>query len=242
MNQLAIDIGNSYVKCGIFHKDTLLDSQTFQYGQWSEIQHFTQNKNIEKAVLCAVRDLPSADFKKLPLQGKILTLKHNLPLPITLQYQTPDTLGMDRLAAIVGAFYTYKGENVLVVDAGTCLTFDLLTSTGIYLGGAISPGRAMRLKAMHAFTAKLPEVLPDNQYHLMGQSTQEAMRNGAQTGLIAEVDHWVDSLRSALGSLKIIATGGDASYVCQYTRNSINEHPWLVLFGSIKILEYNVQK
>jgi type III pantothenate kinase len=242
MNQLAIDIGNSYVKCGIFYKDTLLESKTFPYGQWSEMQHFTKDKNIERCVLCSVRDLPNADFKKLPFQGKILTLKHNLPLPITLQYQTPDTLGMDRLAAIVGAFYTYKGENVLVVDAGTCLTFDVLTSSGIYLGGGISPGRAMRLKAMHAFTAKLPEVHPDNQYHLMGQSTQDAMRNGAQTGLIAEVDHWVDSLKTALGSLKILATGGDASYVCQYTRNLINEHPWLVLFGSIKILEYNVQK
>jgi type III pantothenate kinase len=242
MNQLAVDIGNSYIKCGIFQGDTLLESSSFLLGQWKEISHFSRDKNIANTVVCSVKDTQPSDLKKLSLPGKIFMLKHSLSFPVTLQYKSPQTLGMDRLAAIVGAYYTFKGENVLVVDAGTCLTFDVLTGTGIHLGGAISPGREMRLKAMHSFTAKLPEVGPDSQYQLIGQSTEEAMRNGAQTGLIAEVDHWVDSIKSALGSLKSLATGGDASYVCQYTRNSIKEHPWLVLFGSIKILEYNVQK
>ena len=239
---LAIDIGNTRIKCGLFDGDFMVDYRVFQSEDWQRLLDWANNTSCENCVISSVRGYSFPKLQLLKPRGHKILLDHTLNYPVQIRYETPNTLGMDRLAAVVGAFYTFRDENILVVDAGTCITFDLLTGAGEYMGGAISPGREMRLKAMHVFTSKLPAVNPDELFRMVGTNTEDAIRNGTQVGVVAEVDYWIDRIQAALGGVKTLVTGGDAAYVKKYTRNSVFEHPHLVLFGAIKILQYNVDK
>lgn len=239
---LAIDIGNTRIKCGLFDGDYMKDFRVFNSEDWQRLLDWVNHMACENCVISSVRGYSFPKLTLLKPRGHLVFLDHNLKYPVRINYDTPQTLGMDRLAGVIGAYYTFRNENILVVDAGTCITFDLLTGDGEYRGGAISPGREMRLKAMHVFTSKLPSVPYDDLFRMVGTNTEDAVRNGAQVGIIAEVDYWIDRMQAALGGIKTLVTGGDASYIRKYTRNNVFEHPHLVLFGAIKILQYNVGK
>jgi type III pantothenate kinase len=160
-------------------------------------------------------------------------------IPVTNFYKTPDTLGKDRLAGIVAAHSLYVKENVLVIDAGTCITYDLITTKGEYYGGSISPGLNMRFKALHTFTEKLPLVSLLNFEELIGTDTNTSILSGVINGLIAETDAIIERYKELYSALKIIICGGDAQFLVDRLKNSIFAVPELVLIGLNEILDYN---
>ena len=174
--------------------------------------------------------------------GSFLELGPATPLPIDNRYRSPETLGKDRLAAVVGAYQLFPGASCLIVDAGSCITFDLLEGGGIYRGGNIAPGIAMRLRAMHAFTARLPAVPVDaGDTGWLGDTTESAMRRGAQLGAALEIEGYIALCSAQIGRINVILTGGDADFLAKKLKSKIFVNHHLVLRGLNKILNYNVE-
>ncbi|PHN05681.1 type III pantothenate kinase [Flavilitoribacter nigricans] len=240
---LTIDIGNTRSKLGLF-KDHQLVEQSFwtSYSVEDIISHAT-NHQVKNIILSTVgKPIEPSWEAKLANHFYYLQLDHQTPLPIKNAYGTPTTLGKDRLAAIVGAWQLYPGENCLVIDAGTCITYDLLDAEGTYRGGNISPGLAMRFRAMHEFTARLPLVASGEIDNAIGQSTETAMRNGGQLGTVLELEGFIRLFSSQFGELRVILTGGDAEFFAKVLKSKIFVNPDLVLRGLNKILTYNAEQ
>jgi len=161
-------------------------------------------------------------------------------LPVHIAYKTPQTLGADRRASVVGANFLYKNRNNLIVDLGTCITYDLIDYVGTYHGGGISPGVEMRLKAMHKFTSKLPVVSAKGSPELIGKTTKECMASGAINGTIAELDGIISQYKQFFEDLNIIFCGGGAIFFETKIKDHIFAVPNLVLVGLNQILRYNL--
>ncbi len=169
-----------------------------------------------------------------------LELTYETPLPFRNAYRTPETLGRDRLAAVAGAQAIFSKKNCLVVDCGTCIKYDFLTAEGVYSGGNIAPGAAMRIRAMHTFTARLPEVpmkMPDE---LIGYSTETALQNGALRGAVLEIMGFVALFRESATDLQVLLSGGDAAFFALHLPvPALHVEPLLTLYGLNHILQYN---
>lgn len=239
---LTIDIGNTRIKLGLFEKEQLREKFVWETWRLEEIVALTTNQNVKNVILSNVgKNVPSEIESFLRGNFFYTELSTQTPLPIQNAYKTPETLGKDRLAAVVGAFDMFPDQNCLAIDAGTCITLDVLRAGGVFLGGNITPGVEMRLKAMHHFTAKLPLVSMGNTENFIGYSTESAMRNGAQRGAILEIEGFIRQCRSELGEINVILTGGDADFFVKNLKSQIFVNPNLVLQGLNKILNYNVK-
>ena len=184
--KLIIDIGNTAVKIALFkgkrlHNTTIIDDCTLK-----NILGFVNNQDISGTIISSVKDI-NADIKKLIHHFDALLLDFNTLLPIIIDYKTPNTLGMDRIAAVVGASVLFPKQDVLVFDAGTCLTIDFITKEKVYKGGRISPGITMRYKALHQFTNQLPLCGGGGETVFMGYDTESSIISGVQQGILAEV-------------------------------------------------------
>jgi type III pantothenate kinase len=171
-----------------------------------------------------------------------IQLNYQTPIPIQNDYKTPQTLGNDRLAAAVGAFALYPNENCLIVDAGTCITYEFIDAKGAYKGGSIAPGMTMRFRSMHEFTAKLPLVEKQRLDSFIGFNTETSMRTGAQLGLCLEIEGFFRLYQRAFGQVRLILTGGDAEIIAQHLEEKAIVHREIVLIGLNKILDYNVKQ
>lgn len=241
--QLAIDVGNSRTKVGLFLEATLVDTLVWKTWGIDEIVALATNHPIDKVILSSVvQDLPPEVAEYLEQNFYFLRLDAFTPLPFTNAYQTPQTLGRDRIAAVAGALTLHPEEFCLVVDAGTCITYDLLTADKVYLGGNIAPGISMRLRAMHEFTARLPEVVIDQEEGWIGSTTVSAMRLGALLGVVMEIEGHATRSSALYGDIKIILTGGDAGWINTKVNEKLDIEPNLVLIGLNKILNYNVER
>jgi len=170
-----------------------------------------------------------------------LVLTHETPLPIENKYHTPETLGKDRLAAVVGAAFLMPNFDVLVVDAGTAITFDFIDAKKNYLGGNIDAGLELRLKALHTFTKKLPLVKPVKEVPLLASDTEMALAAGVLNGIIFEIDSYIDTLKIEYPRLSTFLTGGSSIFFEKKLKNSIFAEKNLVLIGLNYILQYNAQ-
>jgi len=148
-------------------------------------------------------------------------------------------LGKDRIAAVTGAWSMFPAKNILAIDAGTCITYDLITSNGEYLGGGISPGIRMRFQAMHTFTGKLPLVEPEDFDELIGRSTRESLLSGVYNGVMAEISELIRLYGKKFDDLTVILTGGDHVFLHNKLKISIFAVPELVLLGLNEIFDYN---
>lgn len=239
---LTIDIGNTRTKLAVFDGDKLVERQHWEDWAIDDLLHFTTNHKVKNMILCSVgRRLDEESTVRLGKNLRLIQLEANTPLPIQNAYKTPQTLGKDRLAAVVGAFALFPGMNCLVVDAGSCITYDLLTADGVYLGGNIAPGLRMRLRAMHEFTARLPEVNLHPVQNWIGDSTQTAMNNGAILGTFLEIEGYRQRWEKEWGQLKVVLTGGDAGFLTQSMLTDTVHEPDLVFIGLNKILNHNVE-
>ncbi len=237
--QLCIDVGNSTIKYALFNKRKLSHNTVSDRFDVALLAELIALHQPEKAIVSSVRAIPKAWLKYLQTHTPTTLLTHHTPLPITLNYKTPETLGRDRIAVAVAAFTMFPQHHCLVINAGTCITYDIITEKGVYQGGAIAPGIEMRYKAMHQFTAKLPYVTKRTTVRITGKSTEESMNAGVLGHLCFEVDGAIQFYSSHFKMLKVLITGGNGSFLAKRLKNSIFAAPNLVLIGLNEILLYN---
>jgi type III pantothenate kinase len=239
---LALDFGNTRIKAAVFDGAQLTETQVFD-DENDLLQGLGQFQGIKKCVIGSVTNAHEKASKHLSQQFHTLVFKADTPLPLKNRYKSALTLGSDRLAGSMGAYALYPNRNVLTIDAGTCIKYNFVNAANEYLGGAISPGLPMRLKAMHHYTHALPEVAMDPNYQkLVGQSTHESLLSGALVGAAAEVDGMIDRYTALYAGLQVVLTGGDASYLAAQLKNRFFTDPNLVLRGLNAILEFNSEK
>ena len=235
---LTIDIGNSRVKAGIFKGNKQVKTYTYDSFTLSTLQAiFKENPAIEQAILCSVKKYPAEVSRYLSAHSHFVELSFKTPVPVKVAYKSPQTLGMDRLAAVCGAYSIAKGKNILVVNAGTCITYDFLSSENVYLGGGISPGLEMRFKALNTFTGALPLITPDGKFKkLTGVTTEESIRSGVQLGIVKEIVGIVGEYQSKYKNLTVLLSGGSIEWLLKSLKSKIKAEPFLVLTGLNVIL------
>lgn len=255
-HHLAIDIGNSGAKAAVFLDGTMIGPVIrFSDQEWEVVDRLVTNHGVKNIIYSTVANVPPVKWKDKWESGQclVLALGPDLPLPFASEYETMETLGQDRIAVVAGSLAlstSFAPASApekkltparLIVDAGTCATLDLIDGTGTYLGGNISPGIRMRLKAMHAFTARLPQTDPEETTGRVGRSTVSALRHGGQLGLVYEIEGLFLRLRAQYPDLQLLLTGGDADYLADNLRIPFSLHPNLVLTGLNQILSYYVE-
>ncbi len=241
MRNLIIDIGNTRIKTALFIDQEVCWEKEF--GDLDHLASFVQDENFDQTIISSVK------WGKDKLKGvfpfDFLFMDVHTRLPIINGYQSPHTLGLDRIAAAVGAWYLAGNGPVLGIDLGTCITFDFVDHRDTYLGGSISPGVQMRLLAMHQQTAKLPlaqlsaESPPPE---LVGRDTRSCLQSGVYHGTKQELTGIIKEYQSLYPGLKVYICGGDAKFFESLTKDYIFVIPNLVLHGLNRILIYNVDK
>lgn len=240
--QLVLDIGNTRTKAGIFDGFQLVRQAIWQEPTLSDVLAFIGGHRIGHTAVSSVAEARSIFADDVRNHFNPLELNALTTLPFVNTYTTPETLGKDRLSAAAGAHVLFPQTDCLVVDGGTCLKYDLMAADGRYLGGNIAPGLAMRIRAMHVFTARLPEVpveLPDNP---VGNSTRAALQNGALLGALLEVQGFARLFATYLQRpLCLVLTGGDGQWIFDRLEqpNKVFE-PHLTLYGLNHILTFNI--
>lgn len=238
---LIIDIGNTRTKFSLFNRNEEVISVPVDELAPSHIEILLKDHpGLDKAILSTVKNY-SPELKDC-LQNHFKTfieLGAKTPVPLENCYRTPETLGKDRIAAAVGAAYLYPGSNILIIDAGTAITYDFVNENQQYLGGNISPGLDMRFKALNHYTGRLPRIKAKNLKKLFGQTTREAILAGVQNGIAFEADKTIDAFKEFYKNLIVIITGGDAKFFDKKLKNSFFVHFNLIAIGLNRILEHN---
>jgi type III pantothenate kinase len=235
---LTIDQGNSSTKLGFFDKGELIATYKLFSLDKKKLNELTNRHPPDNVIISSVAGDPDfliEYFKQVP--GKLVLFDHQTPIPIENKYQTPQTLGKDRLAAVVGGITLYPGHPLLVIDAGTAITYDLVVNNA-YMGGNISPGLQMRFKALNQHTRHLPLLKP-GESPFWGTTTEEAILSGVRNSIIMEFNSYIKATKDQYPDVKIIITGGDAIFFASYTKNIIFVHSNIVLSGLNRIIEYN---
>ncbi|MEM8845956.1 MAG: type III pantothenate kinase [Bacteroidota bacterium] len=238
---LVIDIGNSLTKYAVFENRRLLHLETSESNLFlSKIKDIFENfPKVEHAIISSVGKLENKEKEILALFCKVHVLSHASKIPFKNSYATPHTLGMDRIALATAAFYQYPRKNTLVIDMGTCITYDMINDAGEYIGGAISPGLQMRYKAMHSQTEKLPLLSPEEILDFVGNSTETSMHSGVINGLLNELDGTIEQYHARFQDLTVILTGGDSQFFVKRLKNSIFANSKFLVEGLNCLLEYN---
>jgi type III pantothenate kinase len=235
---IVVDYGNTSAKVGIFEGDNLTMQYNFQ--RTEELKEFLENFSALSIIISSVTKDPAEVSSWATRTKRKLILNPHLPLPVKILYATPTTLGVDRIAGVCGAKHMFPKTNVLVIDAGTCITYDFLDRDGNFLGGGISPGLMMRFNAVHNFTARLPLVPLVEIAPLIGDSTETCIQSGVINGLIEELGGIISLYRQKFEGLAVILSGGDARFFENKLKGSIFAVPELVLSGLNSILIHNV--
>ncbi|MDQ2180374.1 type III pantothenate kinase [Marinifilum sp. D714] len=239
---LIIDIGNTKIKASIFLKGELNTTKASEKRDVEFVKDLlSEFTTIEKVIISSVREYPERliNFLKTKIQH-VFFFDSKLPIPIENLYESKKTLGYDRLAACIGAYAMNPNQNILVIDAGTAITFDFLNKKGQYIGGCISPGLSMRYKALNHFTKKLPLLSVNEDYPLIGKNTNEAITGGVQNGIVFEVDSYINQLKEKYADLKVILTGGDAPFLYKSITNIAILETDVLAIGLNHILEFNI--
>lgn len=239
---LIIEQGNTSSKVAVYEEGQIVASFVFKKFGVVAIAPLFERYDLACGILSTVIDTDEALLAYLEERLKhFVLLDQRVALPITVCYRTPETLGRDRLAAAVGAYALHPDRNLLVIDAGTAITYELIEAGGIYRGGNISPGMTTRFKALHTFTRRLPLVSEPSDVPAVGTDTETAIQAGVVNGIIYEMDGYIESLRKKYPDLLVFLTGGHSFYFERRLKNSIFADINLVLTGLNRILEYNVE-
>lgn len=239
---LVIDIGNTNVKAAVFKDTVIVKEKTVNLGDLGNIidqllSEFEITHVIASSVSVSKEELHELIENRVPW----FLFSSTEQLPISVEYQSRKTLGSDRLAGIMAVYGEYPNKNVLVIDAGTCITYDLLTMDNRYFGGSISPGLSMRYQALHKFTKNLPLLESRTKSNLIGQTTEECIHSGVIHGTIFEIDGIINAYKERFGNLNIIITGGDANNFAAELKNTTFADQNLILKGLNKILKHRYQ-
>ncbi len=238
---LVIDIGNTVAKLALFEGDSLVKVVHTSNQTLEHLPDICLGQSIERVIVATVIDLTQEVRRRLAaLSVPLLWLDENTPIPIENLYQTPQTLGYDRLAAAVEANGRFQGRDILVIDMGTCITYEFIDAAGCYYGGNISPGIEMRFCALHTFTGRLPHVQRAGKRALLGRNTESAIREGVLQGVEHEIKGYIRAMKRKYPSLLVFLTGGDDFSFEKNLKSSIFADRYLVLEGLNRILNYNL--
>lgn len=236
---LAIDVGNTHSKYAFFEENQLIESG--KIGGLTDFGSFLSKRSpdFDQAIICSVRYSKEELQVFYPKGKKVIYLDYQTPVPVAVTYKTPHTLGMDRLAAVIGGNVLFSGKGVMVIDIGTCITYDYINRDGVYEGGVISPGIELRYKAMHEHTARLPLLDDREDEGLIGQSTHAAMKSGVINGITGEIEYMISQFLLKSPDLKVIITGGGAKIFETKVKADIFVTLEIVLVGLNRVLDYN---
>lgn len=234
---LVIDNGNSLTKIALFKEDYIVHVHIAEHLTEELFGSLLKKYPVKRTMLSTVGNFPESIRSFLSTHTRLSELSHRTKVPIINKYQTPETLGLDRLAVAIGASVVHPSSNCLVIDAGTCITYDFINDKKEYFGGAISPGIKMRFEALNTFTAKLPLVTFDQNFSkLIGQNTIESILCGVQNGVLNEMEGMINMYKEAFGDLNVLMCGGAGEFFDTHLKSSIFAEPNLVLIGLNAVL------
>jgi type III pantothenate kinase len=239
---LVIDQGNTVVKLAVFSDGELIKRFVEKNLKLETLQKiFSEFLSIDRSILSSVSTYDEEIPQFLSSSSYYIKLGSQTPIPIINNYTSKDTLGYDRIASVVGAHTIFSFNNVLVIDAGTAITIDLITAKGEFMGGNISPGLDLRFRALNQFTKKLPMIEKQEEFELLGTNTHDAILSGVLNAVIFEIDGYISELKNKYPDLKTVLTGGDLNYFVNKLKNIIFVDSNLNLSGLNRILEYNAK-
>jgi len=243
MLSVCIDTGNSCTKIGVFEQDNLLEKHVFELFGLDEIKLIFEKYAISACIFSSVAKHNEAITDELRKRSPyFIEFSHETAIPVVNKYATPQTLGKDRLAGVIGANYLMPGKNILVIDAGSAITYDFITADDFYLGGNISPGIDLRFRALHKFTGRLPLVEAKIDNPLLGNDTQSAILAGVMQGIIFEIAGYIKEFKKLYPNLSVFLTGGSAFFFANRLKSPIFANENLILIGLNRILQYNAKK
>jgi type III pantothenate kinase len=241
---LCIDQGNSRTKIALFKKDgRIVKNLLYKSFTSADVERLFSLYPIKNSIVSSVANMDAAVVNTLNrLSEHCILFDYKTPLPIANRYETPETLGQDRIASAVGASSLCPGKNLLIVDAGSAVTYDFVSAEKVFLGGNIAPGIKMRLTVLNQMTKKLPlvEVEQNALTPLFGKNTKEAIVAGVVRGLVFEVKGYMRTLNEQGTDFVVFVTGGHAPYILNSLKDGVRHEPHLVLIGLNHILEYNI--
>ncbi|MCR5534502.1 MAG: type III pantothenate kinase [Bacteroidaceae bacterium] len=241
--KLIIDIGNTVAKLVAFEGEEPIEEIKTNNETLAALPAFANKYHFECGIVGSVIGIPNAVEETLnSMSFPILRFTPDTPIPICNKYKTPHTLGSDRLAAAVGASILKPGKDILIIDAGTCITYDVIDAKKNYWGGNIAPGMQMRLHALHEHTVRLPLVQAEGEVPGLGYNTETAIRSGVLRGMKYEIEGYIKSMRAKYPNLLVFLTGGDKINFDTNIKNSIFADKFIVPRGLNKILDYNYDK
>ncbi len=242
---LTIDIGNSRTKFTIFHNNRIenLIYQSNEADLNLILKNELNNYSINSIIICSVNNfIPDNILKLKNKTKKFIIFSHKTKIPIKNLYTSPKLLGLDRLAAAIGANSIYPNNNCLIIDAGTAITFDIINEKSEFIGGSISLGLTTRYKSLAHFTKKLPEIEFNENYEYPAKNTESSIHAGIQMGIIYETEGYIKYIEQRFSNLKIIVTGGDFNFFVKNIKKTIFAEPNLVAIGLNRIIEINENK
>jgi len=236
---LIIDAGNSAVKLAFFEEGKLITTQLIDpvFDQFKGV--LDNNPKVESILICDVRGINWSFLDSIFDAKQIFILDSSWKFPFRVDYQSPETLGTDRIGLMAAASKMYPKQNVLVIDVGSCITYDVLTHENVYVGGMISPGYQMRYKSLKEFTGKLPLIMHNSIKNSFGKDTQTSIQAGVFHGVFYEIQGQIVHFREKYTDLTIILTGGDCKQLSKRLKNPIFAHPNFLVKGLDFILEHN---
>ena len=238
---LVVDVGNTRIKGAVFEDSMLLEIFVFTK---SELQKNIESilkkfKNVSDLVVSSVGDVEKPAFLAFENLLNVYFISNKDPFPFQNKYATPQTLGIDRIVLAAGATLQFPNQNRLVIDAGTCVTYDFIDEKNNYLGGAIAPGLRLRYEALHNFTAKLPLLSLENPKNFIGTSTSDSIHSGVVNGLVYEIDGFIEEYKSRYLNFIIILTGGDTDFLAKRLKNTIFANSNFLLESLNQTFQYN---
>lgn len=241
MSHLVIDIGNSRTKIAVFDDQKLIKNEVVEHLSLELLADYLKDSTIQQSVISSVKDEVKDLEKLLDARTEYVRFSASLKNGLSNEYKTPETLGLDRLAGVIGARVLFPGKNCLVIDMGTCITYDAIDKKGTYRGGSISPGLNMRLRAMREFTGRLPLIELADYERLDGDDTKTSMLSGVVNGTYSEIIGFIEQYKAQYSELQVILCGGDANFFDTRLKNSIFAHtletePDLVLIGLNEVI------
>ena len=239
---VTVDVGNTRIKAAVFEGSTVLESFVFKKKELEKkIENILKKfQNCSDLVVASVGNVEKQSFLAFENILNVHFLTHEDPFPFINKYETPKTLGIDRMVLAAGATLQFPKQNRLVIDAGTCITYDFIDEFDNYLGGAISPGLRLRYEALHNYTARLPLLTLEIPETYIGNSTLQAIHSGIVNGFVYEIDGFIDEYKANYSNFIIILTGGDADFLAKRLKNTIFANSNFLLESLNQTFQYKI--
>lgn len=239
---LTVDVGNTRIKAAVFEGNNAIENFVFEKKNFeNKIENILKKyPECSDLVVASVGNIEKQSFLSLENRLKVHFFTHEDIFPFHNKYATPKTLGIDRMILAAGATLQFPKQNRLVIDAGTCITYDFIDENDNYLGGAISPGLRLRYESLHNFTARLPLLLLESPETYIGNTTAQAIHSGVVNGFVYEIDGFIDEYRKEFLNFIIILTGGDAEFLAKRLKNTIFANSNFLLESLNQTYQYKI--